>query len=79
MNEYKPISCEFHEVLESLATTRKTANVEYRDTDGVLRESSAMIRDLYVRDNAEYLALSSGETLRLDQIVAVNGARLANF
>lgn len=79
MSDYQPISCEFHDVLESLATTRQAAEVEYRDTDGSLRNVRAVIRDVYVRDHAEYLVLSSGETLRLDRLVAVNGAKLADF
>jgi Rho-binding antiterminator len=79
MSEYEPISCEFHDVLESLATTRQHAEVEYRDADGTLRKLSAVIQDVYARDRAEYLALSSGETLRLDQLVSVNGARLEDF
>jgi Rho-binding antiterminator len=79
MRDYQPISCEFHDVLEALATTRKVADVEYRDADGALRKCSAVIRDVYGRGGAEYLALSTGETLRLDEIVAVNGARLADF
>jgi Rho-binding antiterminator len=32
MSDYKPISCEFHEVLESLAMTHKNADVEYLNT-----------------------------------------------
>jgi len=34
MSDYKPISCEFHDVLESLATRHKNAEVEYLNTDG---------------------------------------------
>jgi Rho-binding antiterminator len=79
MSDYQPINCEFHDVLESLATTRKNAEVAYRDAEGTLRMSSALIQDVYVRDHAEYMTLSTGETLRLDQIVAVNGAKLADF
>lgn len=80
MSDYRPISCEFHDVLESLATTRKPARVEYRDADGALRCSGAVVlKDVYGRDGVEYLTLSSGETLRLDQLVAVNGAKLADF
>lgn len=79
MSDYQPINCEFHDVLESLATTRKHVDVEYLDIDGVLQKQYALILDVYVRDRAEYLGLSSGETLRLDRIVAVNGIKLADF
>jgi Rho-binding antiterminator len=78
MSDYQPISCDFHDLLESLATTRRTAEVAYREADGTLRTNSALIQDVYVRDRAEYLALRSGETLRLDQIISVNGVKLAD-
>lgn len=79
MNDYRPVSCEFHDVLEALATTGKNAELEYRDAEGTLRNASAVIRDVYAHDKAEYLTLSTGETLRLDQVVAVNGAKLVDF
>ena len=49
MSDYKPISCEFHEVLESLAMTHKNADVEYLNTDGELRMINGVIRDVYAR------------------------------
>jgi Rho-binding antiterminator len=79
MSDYRPISCEFHDVLESLATTRKPAQVEYRDADGALRRSKAVLNDVCGREGVEYVALSSGETVRLDRLVAVDGARLSDF
>ena len=79
MSDYKPISCEFHEVLESLAMTHKNADVEYLNTDGELRMINGVIRDVYARGGVEFLALSSGDTLRLDQLVSVNGISLSEF
>ena len=52
MSDYKPISCEFHEVLESLAMTHKNADVEYLNTDGELRMINGVIRDVYARGGA---------------------------
>lgn len=79
MSDYKPISCEFHDVLESLATRHKNAEVEYLNTEGKLRKINAVIQDVYARGGVEFLALSSGDTLRLDQLVSVNGVRLSDF
>lgn len=79
MSDYRPINCEFHDLLESLATTHKLTEIEYRDAAGTLRKTSAVIEDVYAREGAEYMALRSGEILRLDQLVAVGGARLADF
>ena len=55
MSDYKPISCEFHEVLESLAMTHKNADVEYLNTDGELRMINGVIRDVYARKVLELL------------------------
>lgn len=79
MSDYHPISCDFHDVLESLATNRTHTEIEYRDADGALCKRVAAIEDVHSRDGAEYAVLSSGEILRLDQLIAVGGARLADF
>lgn len=76
---YNPISCEFHDVLEALATVRRPASISFHDDDGALQQRTAIIHDVYSRDGAEYLSLSSGETLRLDQLVEVDGNRLTDF
>lgn len=79
MSDYQPISCEFHDVLEALATQRKEVVVEYRDAEGGLHKTTAAILDVFAQDKAEYASLTSGEKLRLDQLVAVDGAKLADF
>ncbi|MET0350983.1 MAG: hypothetical protein ABW067_14425 [Rhizobacter sp.] len=76
---YQPISCEFHDVLESLATRSRRAVVVYLGEDGTPREVSAVITDLFGRDGVEFMTLDSGETVRLDRIVTVDGVRLADF
>lgn len=75
MSDYLPIDCEFHDLLESHATTRKSTDLEYRDAAGTLQHVTGIVHDVYARDRAEYLTLSSGQTLRLDAIVSVNGVR----
>lgn len=76
--DYTPISCAFHDRLEALATVRKPARIRFRDRDGVLHDRDATIRDVTTRDGAEYLAISTGEIVRLDHLVEVDGARLAD-
>jgi Rho-binding antiterminator len=68
---YHPISCEFHDVLETLATVRRPAQIRFRADDGDVHQRRAVITDVYSRDGAEYLVLDSGETLRLDRLIAV--------
>lgn len=76
---YIPVSCEFHDRLEDLATLRKEADVSYVDEDGVEQQRSAVIRDVYAREGADYLLLSTGETVRLDRVIEAGGYKLADF
>jgi Rho-binding antiterminator len=76
---YEPIRCDFHDVLEASALSRKPARVRFRDESGAEQLRSATIVDVYASEGAEYLRLSTGETIRLDRLVQVDDARLADF
>lgn len=76
---YHPISCAFHDHLEDHATTRKPVRIRAYDEERAVREHSAVITDVFARHGAEYLALSTGATLRLDRLIEVDGALLADF
>ncbi|MFC4528170.1 hypothetical protein ISN76_14200 [Dyella halodurans] len=73
---YAPISCEFHDRLEGIATARKLARISFLDAQGVVTHRMTTIADVYARGGAEYLATGSGETFRLDRILEVDGVRL---
>jgi Rho-binding antiterminator len=77
--DYSPISCEFHDRLEDLATVRKLVRIRYRDRDGVLQQRDAIVADVFSRAGAEYVSLDSGDVLRLDQLVEVDGAKLSDY
>ncbi|MTV41365.1 hypothetical protein [Duganella radicis] len=77
--DYQPISCDFHDLLEVHATKRQATTIQFRDADGQLQTRHAIITDVFARDGADYLTLSTGETLRLDQLIDVDGARLADY
>ena len=72
-----PISCDVHDVLEALASRRQVADVRFRGADSAVQHRRTVITDLFARDGAEYMVLGSGETVRLDQLVAVDDAKLA--
>lgn len=76
---YHPISCEFHDRLEDLATLRKAVHIYFRDESGANQQRDAVITDVFARSGEEYLSISSGELLRLDRLVEVDGARLADY
>jgi Rho-binding antiterminator len=77
--EYRPISCDYHDLLESFAIARVSAQIRFRDAEGVVQRRSAAITDVFARDGSEYLLVSTGETVRLDHLLAVNDFKLADY
>jgi Rho-binding antiterminator len=75
-SEYVPVSCEFHDVLEAHATSRNQVRVLFRDADGNVQERVAALTDVFSRAGAEYVSMSTGETVRLDRLVTVGGDSL---
>jgi Rho-binding antiterminator len=71
---YHPISCDYHDLLETLATVERPAEVSFRDGEGILQVRRTAITDVYSRGGAEYLVLGTEETVRLDRLIAVEGA-----
>lgn len=77
--DYSPVNCEFHDVLEHHATKRAAVRVRFRDEAGAQHERDAVITDVFARDGADFLSLDTGETVRLDRVVDVDGVKLAEF
>lgn len=78
-SKYHPISCEFHDLLETHATARRLTQIRFRDGEGAVQFRSATITDVFARDGAEYLSMSTGEILRLDQLLEVDDAKRADY
>ena len=76
---YQPINCAFHDVLESVAVLRTPALIHFLDDDGVAASLQSRIADVYSHDGAEFLRLPSGERIRLDQLLSIDGVQLASF
>lgn len=70
--DYKPIDCGFHDELEAAATLRRHVLLQYFSDLHELRVESVVIRDLGIRDRAEYAQLSNGEEVRLDRIMRLD-------
>lgn len=75
MNNYRSISCAFYDVLELLAMRRRRCVIEYISPDGSLKAVEAAIADVFAREGAEYMLLTSGETIRLDSLTSVDGVK----
>ncbi len=79
MNSYRPVNCEFHDVMESCATLRKPVAIEVKSANRSRRIIHTIIADVFARDGVEYLKTQSEELIRLDELLAVDGHEIRNF
>ena len=75
---YRPINCSFYDLLEEAATLAADCTIICMANN---RETTfkGRIEDLYMHQKVEYLRLDSGEEIRLDSLVSVNGIPLKGF
>ena len=64
---YQPIDCSLHDRFEAAAVRQRPVRIRWNDSGGHV-ERTTTIRDVLVRDGAEYLVLDDGTTVRLDHI-----------
>ncbi len=76
---YQPISCDFHDILEATATRKTVARILFKYADGIIRQQDARITDLETRADGEYMTLETGESIRFDRIVSIDGIALAGY
>lgn len=69
---YKPIDCNFYDILEANAVLRKVVVIEYLQ-DGKIATIENRIVDFFIKDKAEYMRLENGSEIRLDTIHTVDG------
>jgi len=71
--EYRPIDCDVHDKLESLATLKQPADLIYTDESGSEQRACGVIADVYTEGDAEWMRLEGGEVIRLDMLRSVDG------
>jgi Rho-binding antiterminator len=78
MKAYQPINCNFYDILEATAVKRKTVPIIILE-DNIQKTIETKIIDLYAKDSIEYMVMENDKTIRLDQIVSVDGVILEGF
>ncbi len=73
---YTPINCSYYDQLEAWAVKRDWVNVTYLATEGDSKTVRGIIRNLITRNHEEYMELSDGSMIRLDQLIEINGKAL---
>ena len=76
MSDYTPIACSFHDRLESWAIRRETVEVVWRAPEAE-RSARTTVEDVFAKDDADWVRLGTGETVRTDRLVSVGGIPLA--
>jgi len=79
MDTYIPVSCDFEDELESLATLRQKSLIIYRNSVNELVEAQGLIVDIYAANKADFLKLDDGTEIRLDRIVSVNDKKVSSY
>jgi Rho-binding antiterminator len=70
---YVPINCSFHDVLLEKATLREYCKIQYFTEIREFLTCHALIKDVFTQAGEEFALLSTGESIRLDRLVSVNG------
>lgn len=76
---YKPIDCNFYDVLEAAATENRYVKIYYYTEIGEMLSAMAVVKNIYTKDKMEFLVLSTGEEIRLDRIVRIDDVPAPNY
>ncbi|MEL6923196.1 MAG: hypothetical protein AAFO94_04040 [Bacteroidota bacterium] len=71
MMKYKPINCNYYDVLEGYASLRKRLAIQYLDEAGELQTEETRIVNFETKQKEEFAILASGTRVRLDRIQEV--------
>ncbi len=77
MDSYIPVSCDFQDELEAIATLRQTCRIVYHTEASATSEIEGRIVDIYAANHADYVKLEDDTVIRLDQIISVNDKRVS--
>lgn len=77
--KYQPIDCNFYDILEANAVLRKQVEIIFINKNEEQQRIQAIIKDLYIKEKAEYMKLADGREIRLDKLIAVDGEELKAY
>ncbi len=72
MSDYKPISCDYHSVLEHYVVKQLFCRLQYYSEIKEFVTVQTVLKDLYTEHGQEFLVILDGTKIRLDQIVRVD-------
>ena len=75
MSDYTPIACAFHDRLEDAAVRQRPVRLVWHDLQGE-RQAETTVADVFAKDGADWVRLGTGETVRADRLVSLDGHAL---
>lgn len=75
-NKYTPISCSFYDRIEASIVLRKTVSLVYHTPSGEEKLLETRLQDTQTKEGEEFVVLASGEKIRMDRIVSLDGEAL---
>ena len=73
MDTNKPLTTDFQEVLNKVIEQRIFSKIQYRTELQEFITVTSLIKEKVRENEVESVALANGESIRLDQIVSING------
>ncbi|MBX2844169.1 MAG: Rho-binding antiterminator [Flammeovirgaceae bacterium] len=70
---YQPINCSLYDYLEAAITKNETVQLLISVQEEKEQEIISKFKDLFTKKGEEFLVLENGSTIRLDQILFLNG------
>lgn len=78
-NAYRPIDCSYYDYLEFFATTKKQIPVKFKTPKNQTVTLQTQILNLITQNGEEFMQLASGDYVRLDHIIEIDGIKLHGF
>ena len=79
MKKYTPISCNFYDELEALATLGKIVHIHYLDDNEGKVCLEGKIDDFIIKEKVEFMVMANNVLIRLDKLVSVNDLILSEW
>lgn len=71
--DYQPIDCNYYDELVLIAMRKREVTIVYRISEQKITTIQSVIRDIYTKNKEEFILLETGEPVRLDKLVSVDG------
>lgn len=71
--KYIPIDCSFYDRIEAAIVLRKVVHLVYADIQGRKVIADTLLKDTRTELGEEFLILPSGEQIRMDRIISLDG------